>query len=312
MVSIDTSPKTPDVTSVRRDGGVVKDTVGYRVFQVANSVTLVVLSLLVLYPFVNIIAQAFSSEGYINSGQVNLLPRGFNLTTFHVVMGDDRFWRTYGNTILYTVVGTAIAMALTTTYAYALSRRELKGRTFFIGFAVATMFFNGGLIPNYILISHLNMRNTIWAIVLPNAISVFNLLVMKSFFENFPTELEEAGALDGLTTYGVFFRVVLPLSKAVVATMVLFYAVALWNGWFAALLYLDKPDLQPVTMYLRNLMAGVTSGTSIQGGNLDNMTQIASNVQAVTMLLITLPIVCLYPFLQKYFVSGIMLGSVKQ
>ena len=290
----------------------VKDGAGYRTFRWVNAAVLIIVAALVLYPFVNIVAQAFSSEGYINSGQVNLIPRGFNLTTFQVVLGDSMFWRNYRNTLEYTVIATAIAMALTTTYAYALSKHHLKGRKFFIGVAVATMFFNGGLIPNYILISQLGFRNTLWAIVLPNAISIFNLLVMKSFFENFPSELEEAASIDGMSTYGVFFKVVLPLSKAVVATMLLFYAVSFWNGWFGAFLYMDDPNLYPVTVYLRNLMAGVTSGTSIQGGSTDDMTQIAANVQSVTMLLTVLPIICLYPFLQRYFVSGVMLGAVKQ
>ena len=220
----------------------VKDSPGYRAFRSVNAAVLIVVIAFILYPFLNIVAQAFSSEGYINSGQVNLIPRGFNLTTFQVVFGDPMFWRNYRNTVVYTVVATAIAMVLTTTYAYALSKQHLKGRKFFIGIAVFTMFFNGGLIPNYILISQLGFRNTIWAIVLPNAISVFNLLVMKAFFENFPSELEEAAAIDGLSTYGIFFKVVLPLSKAVIATMVLFYAVSFWNSWFAAFLYMDEPS----------------------------------------------------------------------
>jgi len=289
-----------------------RDSRGYTVFRVVNATLLLLMCALVLYPFVNVVAQAFSSEGYISSGQVNLVPRGFNLTTFHVVLSDDMFWVNYRNTVVYTVVGTAIAMALTTTYAYALSKKHLKGRTFFIGVAVLTMFFNGGLIPNYVLVTTLGLKDTIWAIVLPNAISVFNLLVMKSFFENFPDELEEAAAIDGMSTYGVFFRIVLPLSKAVLATMVLFYAVAFWNSWFSAYLYMTDPHNYPVTVYLRNLMAGVTSGTTVTGGNLDDATQIASNVQSVTMLLTVLPIVCLYPFIQRYFVSGVMLGAVKQ
>jgi len=288
------------------------DSRGQRVFRVINAAVLIVIAALVLYPFLNVLAQAFSNEGYINTGQVNLIPRGFNLITFKTVMSDPMFWRNYQNTVVYTVVATVIAMVLTTTYAYALSKPYLKARGFFIGVAVVTMFFNGGLIPNYILIGHLGMRNSLWAIVLPNAISVFNLLVMKSFFENFPTELEEAASIDGMSTYGVFFRVVLPLSKAVIATMVLFYAVAFWNSWFTAYLYMSKSELYPVTVYLRNLIAGATSGTSVAGGATDNMTQIASNVQAVTMLLTILPIVCLYPFIQKYFVSGVMLGAVKQ
>ena len=290
----------------------VKDTPGYRAFRWFNATALVVICFVTLYPFVNLVAQSFSSEAYINSGQVNLVPRGFNLTTFRVVMADDMFWRNYQNTVVYTVVATAIAMVLTTTYAYAISKRHLRGRNFFIGVAVFTMFFNGGLIPNYVLINTIGFKNSIWAIVIPNAISVFNLLVMKSFFENFPEELEEAASIDGLSTYGIFLRIVLPLSKAVVATMVLFYAVSFWNSWFAAFLYMDDRDLYPVTVYLRNMLAGATTSDSVQGGGGSDLTQIASNMKAVTMVLTVLPIICLYPFIQKYFVSGVMLGSVKQ
>ncbi len=226
-------------------------------------------------------------------------------------MSDSMFWRNYQNTVYYTVVATLVAMVLTTTYAYAISKYRLKGRKVFIGIAVFTMFFNGGLIPpNYVLVNELGLRNTVWAIALPNAISVFNLLVMKSFFENFSTELEEAAEIDGLSTYGKLWRIVLPLSKAVIATMVLFYAVAFWNSWFAAFLYMDHRELYPVTVYLRNLIAGATSVDGAAGSS--EATQIAANVKAVTMLLTVLPIVCLYPFIQRYFVSGVMLGSVKQ
>ncbi|SEE25541.1 carbohydrate ABC transporter permease [Ruania alba] len=302
---VTTNPPTPDLTRVRSAG--IVESRGYRVFQVINTSALVLIVALTLYPFVNLVAKAFSSEGYIVAGQVNIFPRGFNTTTFTAVMSDPMFWLNYRNTVVYTVVATLIAMALTTTFAYALSRTHLKGRTFFIGLAVFTMFFNGGLIPNYLLINSLGFKNTIWAIVLPNAISIFNLLIMKSFFENFPKDLEEAAAIDGLTTYGIFGRIVLPLSKAVIATMVLFYAVSFWNNWFQAFLYMDRSDLYPVTVYLRNLLAAATSTESLGADS----AQIASNVQAVTMVLTVLPIVCVYPFIQRYFVSGVMLGSVK-
>ena len=290
----------------------IKDSLSYRTFRVVNTLVLIGVMLVTLYPFVNVIAQSFSSEGYIISGQVNLIPRGFNVETYKVVMADSMFWTNYRNTVVYTVVGTLIAMALTTTFAYALSKKRLKGRTVFIGIAVFTMFFNGGLIPNYILIKSLGMTNSIWAIVLPNAISIFNLLVMKAFFENLPEELEEAASMDGLNTYSIFARIVLPLSKAVLATMVLFYAVSFWNSWFQAFLYMDRAELYPVTVYLRNLIAGATNAASVSGGaGADGLAQVASNIQAVTIVLTVLPIVCLYPFLQKYFVSGVMLGSVK-
>jgi len=304
--------KTPDILAVRTGGGAIKDSLSYRVFRVVNAVVLIGVCLVTLYPFVNLIAKSFSSEGQIAAGNVNLVPRGFNTTTFQAVLTDSMFWTNYKNTVVYTVVGTLIAMAITSTYAYAISRTQLKGRTFFIGIAVFTMFFNGGLIPNYILVANfLGWRNSMWAVVVPTALSIFNLLVMKSFFENFPSELEEAATIDGLTTYGVFGRIVLPLSKAVLATMTLFYAVGLWNSWFTAFLYLDDKSLFPVTVYLRNLIAAATGSQEITGGAGTDAVQIGANIQSVTMLLTVLPIICLYPFLQKYFVSGVMLGSVK-
>jgi putative aldouronate transport system permease protein len=289
---------------------VVKDSTGQRVFQAFNVVFLLLVVCLTLYPFVNIVAQSFSSEAAISSGRVNLWPVGFDTATYKVVMGDSMFWTNYGNTVLYTVVATTISLVLTTCMAYVLSKKHLRGRTFVIGFVVFTMFFNGGLIPNYVLVSQLGMKNTLWAVVLPNAISVFNLLVMKTFFENMPAELEEAAQLDGLTTFGILARIILPLSKAILATMMLFYAVANWNAWFGAFLYLDDKSMFPVTIYLRNLIAGATTATSV-GGSSDDVTQIAASIKAVTMVLTVLPILCVYPFIQRYFVSGVMLGSVK-
>ena len=297
----------PDITAVNTATTVVKDTPGYRLFRVVNAVVLVLITFLTLYPFLNMVAKAFSSQAYIAAGQVNLWPRGFNLTTFASVMGDSIFWVNYQNTVVYTVVATAIAMALTTTFAYALSKPYLKGKGFLIGMALVTMLYSGGLIPNYLLIDAIGFKNTMWAIVVPGAINVFNLLVMKSFFDNFPKDLEEAAEIDGMTQYGVFFRIVLPLSKAVIATMTLFYAVQFWNSWFQAYLYLNDRDMYPVTLYLRNLLAAATSTTDLGSDTV----QIQANVQSVAMLLTVLPIVCVYPFIQKYFVSGVMLGSVK-
>ena len=283
---------------------------GYRVFRVINVVILTGVVVLTLYPFFNIIARSFSGEVFIDSGQVNLVPRGFNLTTYKIVLSDPMFWTNYRNTVVYTVAGTVISMFLTTCYAYVLSKKHLRGRRVLIWIAVFTLFFNGGLIPNYVLVTSLGMTDTIWAIVLPNAISVFNLLVMKSFFENLPDELEEAAAVDGLDTYRILLRIVLPLSKAVLATMTLFYAVSLWNSWFTAFLYLDHADLYPVTMYLRNLIAGATGATGAGAATAD-LQQAAANIQSVTIVLTVLPIVLVYPFIQRYFVSGITLGSVK-
>ncbi|GHE85897.1 sugar ABC transporter permease [Streptomyces werraensis] len=283
---------------------------GYRVFQGVNGVILTLVVLITLYPFVNIVARSFSGEKEIRAGDVTLWPKGFNLTTYEIVFSDSMFWRNYGNTVLYTVVATAVAMVLTTCYAYVLSKHHLRGRGALVGIAVFTMFFTGGLIPNYVLITSLGLKNSVWAIALPNAISVFNLLVMKAFFESLPSELEEAAQIDGLSTYGILLRIVLPLSKAVVATMVLFYSVSFWNSWFSAFLYMDRTELMPVTVYLRNLLAGATGGTAAGAGT-ESLTQVNANIQAVTIVLTSLPILCVYPFVQRYFVSGVMLGAVK-
>nr|WP_246221551.1 carbohydrate ABC transporter permease [Phytoactinopolyspora mesophila] len=203
-------------------------------------------------------------------------------------------------------------MILTTSLAFVISKKHLRGRGLLIGIAVFTMFFNGGLIPNYVLIMNLGLKNTMWAVVLPGALSVFNLLVMKSFFENLPTELEESAQIDGLNWFGILFRIVLPLSKAVIATMVLFYAVMYWNDWFTAFLYIDRQDLMPVTMFLRNLIAGASSAASEGAAGQGMLTSaVSANIQAVTMVLTVIPILCVYPFIQRYFVTGIMLGSVK-
>jgi putative aldouronate transport system permease protein len=283
---------------------------GYRVFQVVNGLILLGVVAAVLYPFLNILARSFSSEQYIVAGQVNLWPRGFNVTTFGHVLSDRVFWLNYRNTVFYTVTATTVSMVLTTSYAYVLSKRHLRGRMVLIGIAIFTMFFNGGIIPNYVLVSYLHMRDTVWAIALPNAINVFNLLVMKTFFEHMPSDLEEAAAVDGMGTYRILWRVVLPLSKAVIATMILFYAVAYWNSWFSAFLYMDNPNLFPVTVYLRNLIASATSVANEQMTNSTQL-QIAANIQAVTVVLVAVPILSVYPFIQRYFVSGVMLGAVK-
>ncbi|MET9762579.1 carbohydrate ABC transporter permease [Streptomyces sp. NPDC006372] len=288
----------------------VKPSRSYRVFQGVNGVVLTLVVLVTLYPFVNILARSFSGERQIRAGEVTLLPKGFNLTTYEIVFQDSMFWRNYGNTVLYTVVATAVAMVLTTCYAYVLSKKNLKGRGVLVGVAVFTMFFTGGLIPNYILVTSLGLKNSVWAIALPNAISVFNLLVMKAFFENLPTELEEAAQIDGLSTYGTLLRIVLPLSKAVVATMVLFYSVSFWNSWFSAFLYMDRTELMPVTVYLRNLIQGATGGGNAGAGT-EQLSQVGANIQSVTIVLTALPILCVYPFVQRYFVSGVMLGAVK-
>jgi putative aldouronate transport system permease protein len=270
------------------------ETRGYRAFRAINPILLTGVVVVMLYPFVNVVARSLSQGRYVRAGQVGLWPRGFTLNAYRQVLYASWFWTGYRNSVIYTVVGTAIAMVLTTCYAYVLSKKQLRGRRFLITAAVITMFFDGGIIPNYVLISHLDLRNTIWAVVLPDAINVFNLLVMKAYFETIPVELEEAAAVDGMSTYRILWSIVLPLSKAVIATMTLFYAVAYWNAWFDALLYLDRQELFPVTLYLRDLTNGAPP----------TILAMATVITAAPMLLIAV-------FSQRFLVSGLRLGAVK-
>ncbi|MFV2102921.1 carbohydrate ABC transporter permease [Micromonospora sp. LOL_024] len=310
-MTVEAAERPNETTARPRGRRGIQQTRGYRVFQVANGLVLTLVVVVTLYPFLNIVARSMSHESYIIAGQVNLVPRGFTLDTYGLLMSDPLFWTNYRNTVFYTVTATVISIVLTTCYAYVLSKKQLKGRGALVGIAVFTMFFSGGLIPNYVLVTSLGLKNSVWAIALPNAINVFNLLVMKAFFESLPGELEEAGAVDGLNTYGILLRIVLPLSKAIVATMVLFYAVAFWNSWFAAFLYMDRQELWPVTVYLRNLIAGATGAENVGAITEANEVQAEATLKAVTIVLTTLPILLVYPFVQRYFVRGIMLGAVK-
>jgi len=306
----DTEVTTPDVSGIRTSLTNIKETTGMKIFKWINYGFLTLLCALTIYPFINLIAMSFSSDGAIRAGRVNVWPVGFNLTTIRAVITDQTFWVNYRNTIFYTIVYTLIAMFLTTTLAYVISRPHLRFKSLIVGMAVFTMFFSGGLVPHFVVVTRwYGLLGSIWALILPGTLSVFNLLVMKSFFENFPTELEEAASIDGLNTYGVFLRIVLPLSKAVLATMTLFYAVGMWNSWFGAMLFMQNRQFQPVTMYLRNLIAGALAVSEV--ADTSDAAQVGANIQAVTMLLTVLPIMLVYPFVQKYFVSGVMLGSVK-
>ena len=283
-------------------------TKGYRVFTVVNVFIMLLIIVITLFPVLNILAKSFSDMKNLTQNTVTIYPKGFNVSTYKTIMADNTFWSDYKNTVIYTVFGTMINLFMTTIFAYALSVPRLKGKKFLTMFVVFTMFFNGGMIPNYMVVNGLGMLDTVWAILVPGSISTFNLIVMRTFFEGIPKELEEAASIDGMDTYGILMRIVLPLSKPIIATMVLFYAVGMWNSWFPAFLYLDNQKLVPVTIYLRNLLAGAMSAT---GADADSLGTVAINVQYVTIVLTTLPIMCVYPFLQIYFVQGLTVGSVK-
>ena len=280
------------------------------VFDVFNIVLMVILTLLTLYPIINQIALSFSSTTGILTGTVNLIPRDFTLETYKQIIGDGNFWGNYLNTIIYTVTGTALGLVMTIMCAYPLSRKDLVGGKTILNLMVFTMFFGGGLVPGVMLIKNLGLNDTIWALIVPGAILPYHVLLVKTFFEGIPSDLEDAAGIDGLTQFGYFMRIVLPLSKPIIATMILFIAVLYWNDWFSALLYLSDNQDYPVTLFLRNIMMGAQ--TAAQNGEVDGATKsIPASMQAASMLLVITPIMLLYPKIQKYFVKGVMIGAVK-
>ncbi len=279
-------------------------------FEIANYTFLSIIVVLVMYPILNQIALSFSSANGILQGDVGIIPRDFTLATYKTMMADNLFWNNYKNTIIYTTVGTTISITLTTICAYALSKPGIVGRNFITKLIIFTIFFAGGLIPNYVLIKELGWIDSIWALTIPGAIVPYHILVMRTYFQGLPTELEEASRIDGLGQFGHFIKIALPLSKPILATILLFIVVIYWNDWFSALIYINRSEAQPVTLYLRNALMGAT--TAAQSGDITSSTKtIPASVQAASMILVTTPIICVYPFVQKYFVKGVMIGAVK-
>ena len=286
----------------------MKPTKGYRAFQVINTIIMIFVIFITLYPFVYLVAQSFSSDAAASAGKVTFYPIGFNVNTYKYILRDNQFFRYYGNTIFYTVVGTFISVACTALIAYPLSKPRLRLNKVITPLVVFTMYFAGGMIPNYIVITQwLGLQDSMWSIILPNAISTFNLLVMKSFFAGLPEELEEAAAIDGMNTYQFFLKIIIPLSKPIIATMCLFYMVTMWNEWFTPMLYLDSKDKWPVALYVRQLVEGANN-TEIGSSDASS---VQATLKSATMVLTSIPIICVYPFVQKYFVQGMTIGAVK-
>ena len=286
----------------------MKPTKGYRAFQVINTIIMILVIFITLYPFVYLVAQSFSSDAAASAGKVTFYPIGFNVNTYKYILRDNQFFRYYGNTIFYTVVGTFISVACTALIAYPLSKPRLRLNKVITPLVVFTMYFAGGMIPNYIVITQwLGLQDSMWSIILPNAISTFDLLVMKSFFAGLPEELEEAAAIDGMNTYQIFLKIIIPLSKPIIATMCLFYMVTMWNEWFTPMLYLDSKDKWPVALYVRQLVEGANN-TEIGSSDASS---VQATLKSATMVLTSIPIICVYPFVQKYFVQGMTIGAVK-
>ncbi|MEK3720096.1 carbohydrate ABC transporter permease [Paenibacillus sp. FSL H8-0034] len=268
---------------------------------------------LCLFPFLNTLANAFSSNQAIQTGQVVLWPIGWQLDAMKSIMTDVTIIRSLFITIYITVLGTALNLLFTVVTAYPLSRRDLKGRAVFMNFMIITMLFSGGMIPTFLLVKNMGMLNTLWALMIPGLISAFNVIIMKSFFQSLPDELREAAIMDGCGNIRYLIRIVLPLSGASLATIGLFYAVGNWNAYFNAVLYIDNPDLHTLQVKLRNILLLSQMDTSLETMQLQQskLSIIQESLKASVIIFATVPILIVYPFLQKYFVKGSLLGSVK-
>lgn len=269
--------------------------------------------LIVLYPLYFVIIASFSDPYAVANGQVWLYPKGFTLDGYKEILKHSEIWRGYANTILYTVVGTFIGLVVNVFAAYALSRKELVGRKFFMIMFVFTMFFNGGLIPTFLTIKEFNLYNTFAVMVLPFSVNVFNIIVARTFFQSsIPNELWEAAQLDGCGTLRYFFQIVLPLSKAIIAVLGLWTAVGIWNSYFNALIYLKDSSLYPLQLILRNILIVNTTQAAMGTGEAAQVQLRLANMMRYSVIIVsTLPIMCVYPFIQKYFNKGVMIGAIK-
>ena len=278
---------------------------------VLNFFTFLVMFIVVvacIVPFLYIVAMSFSSPVAITNNRVSLWPVDFTIEAYKSVYEYPNFFRAYGYTFLYTLGGTAIALIMMVLFAYPLSKDWLKGQGFVMKLVVFSMFFSGGLIPNFLLINSLHLVGTVWAMLLPYAINQFNLIILINFFKSLPGEIEEAAVIDGLSYFGILVRIVLPLSGAALATVGLYTAVFFWNNWFSALIYL-KSSQYPVMMLLRNIVNGRTM--IVDNGGMGEKSSLSISIKSAVIILSSLPIILLYPFLQKYFVKGMTVGAVK-
>jgi putative aldouronate transport system permease protein len=283
-------------------------------FDTVNVLFFTLLLLIVIYPIYFILISSVSSPDSVNSGQVWLLPQEVSWDGYMKLLKEKRLWNGYENSIVYTLVGTAINVVLTIMAGYALSRKDLIYRNAITIFFIVTMFFNGGLIPTYLLVKGLGMVNTIWALVLPGAVSVFQLIIVRTFFQStIPDELLEAAVMDGSSNTRFFLSIVLPLSLPIIAVIVLFNAVAHWNSYFNALIYIRTSSMQPLQVILRELLIQNESAQAVNAPieELLEQQKLAEQYKYAIVIVASLPVLVLYPFLQKYFVKGMMIGSVK-
>lgn len=286
-----------------------------KIFDVINCVLLFMFMIVVLYPLVFIVSASFSDPNEVFNGNVWLLPKGFSISGYQRIFENERIWRGYLNTIIYTVTGTLVNLFCTLGAAYSLSRKDFMARGVLTGMYIFTMFFSGGIIPVYLVVKQFSLLNTMWALILPGAVSTWNLIVCRTFFQiNIPDELLEASRIDGCSDMRFYMKIVLPLSSAIVAVMTLFYAVGHWNSYFSALIYLTDRLKYPLQLILRDvLIRSEMERTMIQGdlASIAEQQKFAGAIKYGIIIVSSVPVLIMYPFVQKYFVKGVMMGSIK-
>ena len=290
---------------------------GEKVFATFNTLLLLGLVIVCVYPFVFVLFSSLSDPNRLiaHSG-ILLKPLGFSLKGYELVLNNPNIRTGYGNTIFYVIVGTTINLIFTTIGAYCLSRKNLLWGKIMMFIVTFTMFFNGGLIPTYLLVKSLGMVNTRWALLLPGAIWVWNLIVMRTSFQGIPDSLEESARIDGAGDITILIRIIVPVSKAVIAVMILFYSVGHWNSWFSAMVYLRDRVKYPLQLILREILIA-NDTTRMQSADISDPTQLGTDiaaralVQYSTIIVATIPVLFIYPFAQKYFIKGVMIGSLK-
>lgn len=282
------------------------------IFDVSNYILLSIIGIVAVLPFIYVVAGSFASDTELTQRAVFLIPKTFTLSAYQFIFSTDTILKSIWVSLYVTVLGTLVNLFFTVTMAYALSKRGLMGRNTVLNMIVFSMLFGGGLIPTYIVIRELHMIDTYWALMIPGAISAFNLIIVKNFFQELPQELEEAAKIDGCTEIGLLWRIVLPLSMPVLATFTLFYAVGHWNNFFSALLYLNDPAKWPLQVMLRQivLLSQMAAGdmTTVDPQFVKQQEQ---SIKMAVIVVGTIPILLVYPFLQKHFAKGVLIGSVK-
>lgn len=278
--------------------------------KVINYLILTIITFCCLYPFLNVISYSLSGYNAVLRGDVTFLPIDFTLDAYKDILKRAQIWLSMRTTVLVTLLGTALSLTLTICAAYALSRDYLPGRKFFTGLILFTMYFGGGLIPTFLVVKQVGLYDSLGALFIPQSVNVFNFIVMRTFFRELPKELEEAARIDGASDMQALIKIILPLSLPIIATIGLFYAVGYWNSYFDALLYIQNPDKYTLQLRLRSLLFGteLNNSANIEGMGTRVMTQ---SLKMATVAVSTLPILVVYPWLQKYFVKGVMVGSVK-